>query len=506
MKKRQIIGLFVGFGLFIMVLLLPVPEGATPPAMRAAAVTLLMATWWITEAIPISATALIPLVFFPVLGVLTAQQTAMNYGHNYVLMLLGGFFIAKAFELHNLHQRMALVIIKWLGTSRRRIMLSFMIATAFLSFWIANVAVALLMLPLGIAIIEKESGNDSRGEQDSKFGLALMLSIAYAASIGGIGTLIGTPPNMVFVGVVNQMFPKSPEISFLQWMTVGIPLVLIFLPVAWLYLINLFKIKGSFEGSKDIISRQLKKLGPMSKAEKRVMIIFIITAFGWVFRRDIPLQFVKIPGWSSLLHIENYVHDSTVAIFSSLLMFLIPSGIKNENGKTSPSRLLDWKSAERIPWGVVWIVAGGYAIAMSFKETGLAAWIGHEISLVALLPTFLVILIIVFSLTFLTEINSNTATANIFLPILATMAVASSIHPYLLMIPGTIACSCAFMLPSGTGTNAVIFGSDKVTIPEMARTGFLLNFISIIIVTLIMYLVAVPIFGISHGIPVWARY
>jgi len=493
--SRQTIGLLVGFALFFLMLILPVPNGLSPEAMRAGAVTLLMATWWMTEAIPISATALVPLALFPLLNVVDAKTVAANYGHNYVLMLLAGFFIAKAIELHGLHRRIALAIIQRIGTSRRRLILSFMVATAFLSMWIANVAVTLLMLPIGLAVIARE---ESETKEQDAFGLALMLAIAYAASIGGTGTLIGTPPNMVFAGMVKSLYPLAPEISFFDWMVIGIPLVCIFLPITWLYLVKYHKIEGSFVGSGDVIQKEIKALGVMSKAEKRVFVIFVLTALGWVFRNGFTIDQMVIPGWANLLGVDDMVHDSTVAVVAALAMFLLPS---SEGQK----RLLDWKSAESVPWGVPLIVGGGYSIAKGFSETGLATWIGNELSFISILPIFLILLLVVLFMTFITEVNSNTATANIFLPVLATMAIAGQSHPFLLMIPGTFACSCAFMLPSGTGPNAVIFGSGRVTIPQMSRTGLWLNFISVVVVTLAMYLIAIPVFGITSGVPLWAK-
>lgn len=500
--NRKKVGLVLGFAIFLVILIAPTPQGAKPEAIRAAAVTLLMATWWITEALPISATALLPLALFPLLGVLDAGSTAENYGHNYVLMLLGGFFIAKAIELANLHKRIALLIMKVLGTSRRRVILSFMLGTAFLSMWIANVAVTLLMLPIAMAIITREAESDST---NSDFGLALMLAIAYAASIGGTGTLIGTPPNMVLAGMIKTLYPAAPELNFLSWLMVGLPLVIVLLPITWLYVLGYFRIKGRFPGSREIIDNELQALGPISKTEMRVLLVFVLTAAGWIFRNDLQIGAITFQGWASLLGVKEYVHDATVAIFSTLLLFLIPAGEKTAKSAKSRTHLLDWKSAESVPWGVVLIVGGGYAIAKSFAETGLAEWLGSQITFVSAMPTFLVLLTVVFVLTFLTEINSNTATANIFLPVLATIAVVNQTHPLLLMVPATIACSCAFCLPSGTGTNAVVFGSGRVTIPEMAKCGFLLNFISIVVVTIIVYLVAVPVLGLSNAVPAWAK-
>jgi sodium-dependent dicarboxylate transporter 2/3/5 len=303
---------------------------------------------------------------------------------------------------------------------------------------------------------------------------------------------------MVFAGMVKTLYPNAPEISFFHWMLIGIPLVIIFLPITWLYLVKFHRISGSFSGSDEVIQNEIQSLGSMSKAEKRVLIIFILTALGWIFRKGFTFGQTVIPGWSTLLGVENMVHDATVAVVAAVFMFLIPSG---ENGK----RLLDWKSAESVPWGVPLIVGGGYSIAKGFSETGLATWIGNELSFVSALPIFLVLLLVVLFMTFITEINSNTATANIFLPVLAAMALAGQAHPFLLMIPGTFACSCAFMLPSGTGPNAVVFGSGQVTIPQMSRTGLWLNFISVVVVTLVMYLIAIPVFGITSGVPIWAK-
>ncbi|MEQ9424206.1 MAG: DASS family sodium-coupled anion symporter [Cyclobacteriaceae bacterium] len=497
MKNGKTLGLLGGIAVLALMMILPPPEGMQPEAMRAAGVALLMTIWWVSEAIPIAATAFVPLALYPLLGILDAGTTTENYGHNYVLMLLGGFIIAKAIEIHQLHRRIALGIMKVIGTSRRYIILSFMVATALLSMWIANVAVTLLMLPIGLAIITRE--NES-GEM-TNFGLALMLAIAYAASIGGTGTLIGTPPNMAFVGIYQKLYPTAPEISFFKWMQLGIPLVIIFLPIIWIYINKYFKIEGDFEGGKEVVESEWAKLGPMTSAEKRVLALFIFTALGWIFRRDFVFDESVIPGWSSLIGVGEYAHDSTVALFACVLLFIIPTGDK----KSEHKRLMNWKDAESVPWGVVIIVGGGYAIADGFAHTGLADWLGQQMAFIGSLPVLAIILIIVLLMIFLTEINSNTATANIFLPVLAVMAVSGGINPLMLMVPATFAASFAFMLPSGTGTNAVIFGSGKVTIPQMAKCGFWLNLISVVLLTLIMYTIAEPIFDLSLTVPDWAK-
>lgn len=504
MKRYQIIGFFLGLFLFAVMLAIPAPPGMSPEAQRAAAVTLLMATWWITEAIPIYANGLTPMVLFPMLGILDSASTASNYGKNMILLLVGGFFIAKSIETNELHKRIALLTISRLGTSRRRIVLSFMIASAGLSMWIANISTALMMLPIGLAIINKGKVPGS-GRDEERFALAVMLGIAYASSVGGTGTLIGTTPNLIFVGILDGLYPNAPEFSFFQWMVMGVPLVIVFVPIIWIYLCWLYGIRGNLPGSAEIIETELRELGPITKAERRVVWVATFTALGWIFRSDINLNVVTIPGWSPLLGVDAYVHDATVAIAAGLLLFMIPNGRSRTESPTSNGRLLDWSAATTVPWGVILIVGGGYAIADGFATTGLADWLGDELTFIGALPVFFIVLIVVALMTFVTEINSNTATATIFLPILAAMAVASDAHPYLLMLPAAIACSFAFMLPSATGPNAVVFASGEVTIPKMASTGFLLNLIGVMVLTTFMYLVVVPLFGLSGGTPAWAQ-
>ena len=288
-------------------------------------------------------------------------------------------------------------------------------------------------------------------------------------------------------------------------MLLGIPLVSVFLPVTWLYLIKYFRIEGNFPGSKEIIEKELHSLGKISTAEKRILIIFTLTSLAWIFRKDFQFNDIIIYGWASRLGIDHLVHDSTIAIIAAIFMFLTPSGYKSGSGKENIKKLLDWKAASQVPWGVSLIVGGGYALAGGFTKTGLADWMGTKLSLVADFPVFLLIISIFIILSFLTEITSNTATTNIFLPILASMAIASQIHPYLIMIPGTIACSCAFMLPSGTGPNTVIFGSGMVSIPQMARCGVGLNLIGVVIVTLMIYLIGFSVFQLGGGVPDWVR-
>lgn len=493
MKNVKMAGVLSGIAFLVIALLLPVPEGMSVEARNAGAVAILMAIWWITEAIPVYATAFLPMALFPVLGILPAGETAINYGHDFVLMMISGFFLAKAIEAQNLHKRIALVLINALGTSRPVILLSIMIATAFLSMWIANVTAALLMLPIGMALISKEESIDGK---KGSFGTALMLGIAYSASIGGTATLIGSPTNMIFSGVLAKMFPMAPSISFFAWFKIGFPLMLVFLPLVWYYLVRFFKVSDSIPGSKDLIINELNELGKMSPGEKRVLFIFIITSLGWIFREDIVIDRFTIPGWSGLLGMEGFVHDSTVGMFAAMLLFMIPAG--------NNSRLLTWKAAGQIPWGVGVIVGGGYAMASSFKVTGLAEWIGNQLAFVSAYPTFIVLILVVGFILLFTEMNSNTATANIFLPVLASMAVAGNINPLLLMIPATFACSFVFIMPAGTGPNTVIFGSNHVTVPDMARAGIWLKLMSMVVLPAVLYFLIKIFMGLDKTMPAWA--
>lgn len=494
MKNIKLKGLLGGIAFMAIMLLLPVPAGMSLAARNAGAVALLMAVWWITEAIPIYATAFLPMVLFPLLKILPAGETAVNYGHDLVLMMISGFFIAKAIETQNLHKRIALVLIRALGTSRPRILLSIMVATAFLSMWIANVTAALMMLPIGMAIITKE---ETLGNASPKFGAAVMLGIAFASSIGGVATLIGSPTNLIYVGIMAKLFPAAPQISFFTWLKIGMPIMIIFLPLIWYYLVKYFKIKGSIPGNKELIEEELKSMGKMSVGEKRVMYIFIFTTLGWVFREGFVFDQTVIPGWAALLGVREYVEDSTVGMFSALLLFMLPAG--------NQKRLLDWKTASSIPWGVGVIVGGGYAMAASFKTTGLADWLGNQLAFVSSYPTLIVLFIVVGAVLLFTEMNSNTATANIFLPVLASMAVAGSINPILLMIPATFACSFVFIMPAGTGPNTVIFASNKLTVPDMAKSGVWLKIISMILLPLIFYVLIIYVLGIDLALPVWAK-
>ncbi len=500
MKRYQLIGLLGGIGLFLAILALPTPDGMTPLAQRTAAVTALMAVWWMTEAIPISATGLVPLVLFPILGILDSEQTGASYADDGVLLLLGGFLIAKSIEANNLHRRIALAILNRGGARRSRILFSFMAVTAFLSLWMANVTSTLMMLPIALAVVardEEESGGDPA------FASAMMLGIAWAATIGGCGTLVGTPTNVILVGVVEKLYPDAPPISFVQWIAFGVPLIAFMIPATWFYLTRVCHVRGSIAGGEQVIASELAALGRITTPEKRVLIIGIATALAWLFRADIPMDALTIPGWSTLLGIEEHVHDATVAMASALLLLLLPSGANSADEK--PRRLLTMQAAKTVPWDIMFLVGGGYALASAYQSTGLVGWLGDELAFVVQLPTIAVLFFVILAMVIITEVNSNTATANVCLPILGAMAVAGGVNPLLLMIPGTIACSYAWMLPSGTGGNAAVFASGRLTIGQMMRYGFFLNLISIPLMVLVAYLVILPLFDLGGGVPEWAQ-
>jgi len=501
-SRWQFFGLIAGLPVFLLVLFAPRPEGMSPEAQKAAAVCALMVLWWVTEAVPIPVTALLPLALFPLLGVLPAGKVAASYGDRNIYLFLGGFFMAVTMEKWNLHRRIALSIISLLGTEPRKLILGFMVATAFLSMWISNTATTMMMLPIGLAVIYQFDRFQKEGEKESGSAQALMLSIAYAASIGGIGTLIGTPPNIIFVASFRKLFPEGPEITFVRWFFLCFPLVLLFLPIIWFYLTRLaFRIpKIGAPVGEDIIASEMKKLGPMSRAEKWTLGYFVLLALGWIFRRPITIESFTLPGWSSLLGVERMVHDSTVAIFVALLLFVTPVQL------SKGIFLLDWRTAVRIPWGILILFGGGIALADGFSQTGLAHWIADSLTGIRTFPFVAVLFIVALLMVFLTEVTSNTAIATIFMPILAALAVALGVNPIGIMIIGTIASSLAFMLPVATPPNAIVFGSGRVRLPVMARVGLGLNFIGTVLVILVVLLLAGPVFGIRfHELPAWAQ-
>jgi sodium-dependent dicarboxylate transporter 2/3/5 len=502
------IGLILGPLLFLGSLILPAPEGLSPEGMRTAGVVLLMSVWWITEAVEMAITSLLPLVLFPALGILASDKTAPYYTDHVIFLYFGGFVVALAIQKWNLHRRIALHTIKLVGTRPTRLLLGFMIASAFLSMWMSNTACAMMMFPIGMAVAQQLAGEAGQLPDRrilDNFGSVLMLGIAYAASVGGIGTLIGTPTNLIFSGAAPKLVPGGPEIQFLKWMAIGIPVVVIFLPICWFYLsrfssaVPLTKIK--FRSGEHVIEDELAKMGPISPEEKRVLWIWVFMALLWIFRVPLKLGAVTIPGWSQLFAKSAFLHDATVAMAAGILLCLIPSSkYKAAEAGKPPEReyLIDWATISKgVPWGVLFLFGGGFALAAGMESSGLSTWLGSIFGKLAGIPPFLIVLITCFGVTMLSEIASNTATAVMAMPILAATASQVGLHPYLIMIAGTVAASYGFMLPVATPPNAIVFSSGWISSPQMARTGLVLDLIGVLLVSVMVYLLVGPVFGIT---------
>ena len=476
MRINKIIPALLGPILFCLILVFFHPFGLSDQANAVLACTAWIAIWWIFEVTDISVTALLPIILFPLTGALDIKLTTASYGHKYIFLYMGGFILAIAIEKWNLHKRIALNIINFIGTGISKIMLGFMLATAFMSMWISNTATTVMMLPIGLAIISQLKDDPTTEENENvKFGKALMLAIAYSASIGGMATLFGTPPNLVFAGVVQEVY--GIEIGFGDWMLFGLPISIMLLGICWIYLTKYaFKFKmDEFPGGKQKIKALLSELGNWSQEERKVVTIFATTALLLIFRQKIQLLIPQID-------------DTIIALGMGILLFLIPSSKKGE-------LLLTWREAVKMPWGVIILFGGGMALASGFQQSGLALWIGNQFELLKALPIFLLILILIAAVNFLTEITSNLATTAMLLPILAPMALSIDVHPYILLVSATVAASCAFMLPVATPPNAIVFGSGYLKIPDMIKAGFWMNVISIILLTLVVFFVLENLWG-----------
>ena len=491
-RWRQRVGLVAGVVLFVGILLAPAPDGLSPSAWKTAAAGVLMACWWITEALPIAATALLPLVLFPLLGVRAIDAAAAPYANPLIFLFLGGFVVAVAMQRWNLHRRIALSIVQWVGTRPQRVVIGFIIASAFLSMWVSNTATALMMLPIGLSVIdltrERLAGSDLAGSErpaSFNFGVVLVLAIAYACNVGGMGTLIGTPPNALLAGFMSEAY--GVEIGFAQWMALGVPLVLISLPLVYFVLLWVFPLHlEELPGGAAIIDEEMRKLGPMSTAEKRVALVFGGAAALWIFR---PLLNRIVPGLS----------DAGIAMTAALVLFLIPAGMGERR------RILDWDEAETLPWGVLLLFGGGLSLAAAIEGTGLATWIGEGVGQLGGWPALAVVLLTTAMIVFLTEITSNTATTAAFLPIMGAVAVGIGQNPLLLAVPAALAASCAFMLPVATPPNAIVYGSNLITIPQMSRAGLWLNALFIFLITAFAYTLLGWVFGVQIGaVPPWA--
>ena len=469
MINKKNIGLFLGPIVFFIVKIFYNPVDLSEQGLSILASTLWVAIWWITEAVPIYVTALIPIILFPLSGGLELKQTTAAYGHKFVFLFVGGFILAIAIEKWKLHKRIALNIISLVGTKKSNIILGFMIATAFLSMWISNTATAVMILPVGLAIISQLKDNPKTIQNENLvFGKTLMLAIAYSASIGGMATLIGTPPNLVLAGVIKTSY--NIEINFLQWMSFGLPISILLLFICWKYLTSIaYKFDDqNFDSGLNEINDQLKSLGKISYEEKSVMIVFIGTALAWITQSFIIKKYIP------------EIDDTIIAIIAAVILFILPN-------KEGSHKLLSWDDAVKLPWGILLLFGGGMALAKGFDTSGLAIWIGSQMSFFNAIPLLALLCLLVAMVNFLTEITSNLATTAMLLPVLVALAETIGVNPYYLLVGATVAASCAFMLPVATPPNAVVFGSKILKIDDMIKKGFWMNLISIFILTAAVY-------------------
>ncbi len=496
MNRNSFYGLTAGIAAFVIILFFFDPLPDEPSIKYTAATALLMAIWWMTEALPLAVTSLVPLIIFPVTGVLSASKISDSYINSVIFLFLGGFLIAIAMEQWNLHKRIALKIISVMGSSARSILLGFMLSSAFLSMWISNTATAVMMLPIAIAVIIKieQELDDKSSKNLSK---ALLLGIAYSCSIGGISTLVGTPPNLALIRITKIIFPESPQISFGSWMLLALPISIIIFTLTYFTLLKIFKINKSLVINKKIIYEEYLSLGRISYEEKVVLSTFIGVIFLWIFRVDLNMGFVTIPGWSGLLGLNKFIDDSTVAVSAAILLFILPSKNKEE-------KLLSSNSIEKIPWGVILLFGGGFALANAFTESGLSGFIASKLKTLSNVNIFVLILMVSISINFLTELTSNTATTQIILPVLASVSISLQINPLLLMIPATLSASMAFMLPVATPPNTIVFASGRLKITDMSKSGILMNISSTIFICLLVYLWGNILFNLNIY-PIWAK-
>lgn len=477
MISKKNIGLILGPLVYLLIKLFYNPNELSEEGLAILASTLWVAIWWVTEAVPIYVTALIPIILFPLSGGLELKQTTSAYGHKFVFLFVGGFILAIAIEKWRLHKRIALNIINIVGTKKSNIILGFMIATAFLSMWISNTATAVMIMPVGLAIISQLKDNPNTLENENTiFGKTLMLAIAYSASIGGMATLIGTPPNLVLAGVIKTSY--DIEINFLQWMSFGLPISLLLLFICWKYLTSIaYKFKDeNFKSGLEEINDQIKNLGKFSYEEKSVLIVFIATALAWITQSFIIKKYIP------------EIDDTIIAIIAAVVLFILPD-------KSGDNKLLSWSDAVKLPWGILLLFGGGMALAKGFDSSGLAVWIGNQMNFFSDIPLIILLLVLIAMVNFLTEITSNLATTAMLLPVLVALANTIDINAYYLLVGATVAASCAFMLPVATPPNAVVFGSKILNIDDMIKKGFWMNIISIFILTAAVYWILPLIWG-----------
>ena len=474
---KENFGFLLGAVAALLVILLPTPENLSPEGHKTAALFLLMGIWWATEAVPVAVTALVPLALFPLLGIVDIQSAANPYANKTIYLFFGGFLIATAIQKWDLHKRIALVVLDFAGSNGASLVGGFMLTAALISMWVMNTATTIMLLPIGLAVITvvKDTVTDLSDKEMGNFQLALLLGIAYGATIGGMSTLIGTGPNGMLAAFMSDNY--NLDISFTKWMMVGVPLSATMLPISWLVLTKIiFPI--SFETSqetKKLLADLKNELGEFNGPEVKVFYVFIITALAWMFRSILD----NLPGL-------EYLSDAGIAMISALVLFLLPSG------KSKKGALLEWKDAQKnVPWGLLVLFGGGLSLANAVQSSGLAVWLGSLIP--GGISTVLIIVLVVTLIIFLTELTSNMATTATFMPVVAAIAIQSNFNPLLVTAAVAIAASCAFMLPVATPPNAIVFGSGLIKVPQMARAGFLLNLIGVFLVSLVAVFL-VPMF------------
>ena len=475
---RENFGFLLGVTAAVVVMLLPTPEGLSLEAHKTAALFLLMGIWWATEAVPVAVTALVPLALFPMLGIVDIQSAANPYANKTIYLFFGGFLIATAIQKWDLHKRIALFVLEYAGSNGASLILGFMLTAAVISMWVMNTATTIMLLPIGLAVITvvKETVRGLSEKEMESFQLALLLGIAYGATIGGMSTLIGTGPNGMLAAFMADNY--NLDISFVDWMKVGVPLSAVMLPCSWLILTRvIFKVEfETSQETKDLLSSMKQELGKFDGAEFKVFVVFVLTAITWMLRTVLD----DINGLEGL-------SDAGIAMISALFLFLLPSGNKEKKGA-----LLEWKDAqENVPWGLLVLFGGGLSLANAVQATGLAVWMGNLIP--QGISIVLIVILVVTMIIFLTELTSNMATTATFLPVVAAIAIQSDFNPLLVTAAVALAASCAFMLPVATPPNAIVFGSGLIRVPQMARAGFLINVLGILVVSFVAA-VSVPYF------------
>ena len=484
-----------------LLLYLIVPGDEHPQAPLVAAVVGIMAVWWVFEVIPIAVTSLFPLFLFPAFSVSDMRTVGAFYGRPIIFLFLGGFLLALGLQESGVHKRFALHIVRRVGGNPARLTLGFMIASGLMSMWISNTASVMVMLPIALSVIDKAKDRRVSPRELGRFSACLMLGIAYAADIGGMATPIGTPPNLVFLEMYEQLFPAAPRIGFLHWLIMGLPLTFLFMTGGWLLLTKVtFRLPPEqlFEGQA-VIERQLAELGRMRRDERMAALVFALAAALWVTGSDLRLGAAfTVFGWRSLLGLEE-VSDAAVAVACAVLLFAIPS--RDRPGE----RLLQWESARQVPWGILLLFGGGLAMAGAFETSGLSTVVGEVFANLSVESPTLVVLTICTIITFLTELTSNTAMTNLVLPILAKASVSLGLDPRVLMIPATLSASCAFMMPIASPTQAIVFGSGYVPIRQMIRAGIWFNMLGVVLVTAVFMTVGHLVLGLNLSeLPAWA--